>query len=77
MAEFSKQYCEKDDRDFAWDFDILDVAENIPVEHCLPYICEGYGFIAIGRNASSDIELAFRDENGEVYWKPYHEVVVQ
>ena len=77
MAEFSKQYCEKDDRDFAWDFDILEVAEKIPTDHYAAYICEGYGFIGIGKNESGEIILAFRGKNDTVDWKPYHEVVVQ
>jgi hypothetical protein len=77
MAEFSKQYCEHDDRDFSWDFDILEVAEPIPNGHCLMYICEGYGFIAIGKDESGEITLAYRGQNDEITWKPYHEVVVQ
>jgi len=76
MAEFSKQYAEHDDRDFGWDFDILEVADQLENGYCTPMICEGYGFIGIAKNESGEIELAFRDENGEVYWKPYHEVVV-
>ena len=77
MADFSKQYVEHDDRDFGWDFDILEIAKDIHDEHFKPYICEGYGFIAIGKNESGEIILAFRKEEDNIEWKPYHEVVVQ
>lgn len=76
MAEFSKQYCENQEHDFAWDFDILEISKNILAEHYVPCICEGYGFIAIGKNESDEIILAFRKENDEIEWKPYLEVVV-
>ena len=76
MAEFSKQYCDQDDRDFAWDFDILEVAVDIPNGASLfPCICEGYGFISIGKNDSGEIVLGFREKDSLV-WKPYHEIVV-
>lgn len=76
MAEFSKQYCEFDGRDFSWDFDILEIAKTLEPDHYIPIICEGYGFIAIGKNTSDEIILAFR-ENDNVLWKSYHEVVIQ
>jgi hypothetical protein len=77
MAEFSKQYCENDDRDFAWDFDILEIAEMLPNETFIPHICEGYGFIGIGKNKSGEIILAFRGKDDTLEWKPYSEIVVQ
>jgi hypothetical protein len=77
MAEFSKQYVDHNDRDFGWDFDILEVAKGIPEEHSLPYICEGYGFIAIGKDYNGEIFLAFRKEDDKIEWKPYREIVVE
>jgi hypothetical protein len=77
MAEFSKQYCECEDRDFSWDFDILEIAKDLHNEHFVSYICEGYGFIAIGKNEAGEIILAFREKEDKIEWKPYHEVVVQ
>jgi hypothetical protein len=78
MAEFSKQYCEKKDPDFSWDFDILEVASRLAEGEYLPYICEGYGFIAIGK-AGGEIILAFRvagKEEDEAVWKTFNDVVV-
>ena len=76
MAEFSKQYCEHHDHEFGWDFDILEVASKIENGFYLPHICEGYGFVAIGKDESGEIILAFRTQNDEVEWKPYPEVIV-
>lgn len=76
MAEFSKQYCENKDPEFGWDFDILEVASKIENGFYLPYICEGYGFIAIAKDESGEILLAFRRTEEEVEWKPYPEVIV-
>jgi len=76
MAEFSKQYCESHDHEIIPDFDILEIASELSNEHYLPAICEGYGFIAIGKNELGEIILAFRKDADQVEWKPYLEVVV-
>lgn len=49
MAEFSKQWCELNDPDMPWDFDIVEVANNLKQNFYKPYICEGFGFSAIGK----------------------------
>jgi len=51
MAEFSKQWCEINDPDMPWDFDIFEVASNLKNNFYIPYICEGFGFSAIGKFA--------------------------
>ena len=51
MAEFSKQWCEINDPDMPWDFDIFEVANNLTQNFYIPYICEGFGFSAIGKFA--------------------------
>jgi hypothetical protein len=79
MAEFSKQYCENHDPEFPHDFDILEIAEGLENEFYTPIICEGYGFLAIGKDEKGEIILAFRPESGEmedeVIWKSYKEVI--
>ncbi len=75
MADFSKQYCERNDPDFPWDFDILEVADRLEDGEYLPYICEGYGFIAIGKS-DDEIILAFRKDADEAVWKTFDEVIV-
>jgi hypothetical protein len=77
MADFSKQYCELHLQEFTGDFDILAEAEKLPVDHYIPHICEGYGFIAIGKDLDGNINLAFHVyEKDEIVWKPYEEVIV-
>ena len=44
MAEFSKQWCEMNDPDMPWDFDIFEIANNLTQNFYIPYICEGFGF---------------------------------
>ena len=51
MAEFSKQWCELNDPDMPWDFDIIEVANDLKNNYYKPYICEGFGFSAIGKFA--------------------------
>lgn len=79
MAEFSKQYCEHTDSEMPWDFDILEIAKDLPNGHYLPIICEGYSFIAIGKDEEGSILLAFPEDDNptpSAIWKPYAEVVV-
>jgi hypothetical protein len=83
MAEFSKQWCDRNDQEgMEPDFDIETIAEPIEEGFCLNMICEGYGFIAIGKQEGKII-LAF--PTGEmvetpdgpaqvVDWKPYSEL---
>jgi hypothetical protein len=75
MAEFSKQYCEIHDPYMTHDFDILQMAKQVQPEHYIPIICEGFGFIGIGKNEEGEIILAFRKFNDEIEWKPYKEVI--
>ena len=80
MAEFSKQYCEHHDFDFPHDFDINEIAEGLERGHYTSIICEGYGFIAIGKDEGGKIILAMptgenTDEGSGVEWKLLDEVV--
>jgi hypothetical protein len=61
MAEFSKQYCDIHDPGFPWDFDIEEIATEIPRGYYKLIICEGFGFIGIGVGMDREIQLLFRD----------------
>ncbi len=50
MADFSKQWCELNDPEMPWDFDILEEFGKLPKNHYISIICEGFGFIAIMRD---------------------------
>lgn len=73
MADFSKQYCDVWDPGFPCDFDIEEIATGIDNDHYCPMICEGFGFIAIGKDETGKIILAFRDneDSEEVRWQDY------
>lgn len=76
MADFSKQWCEINDPEMPWDFDILEVAKELKPEYGLPYICEGFGFTFIAKNEKGDIVLGFPDYiTDEMEWKTYEEVI--
>ena len=65
MAEFSKQYCEIYDEDFPWDFDIEEIATEIPKGYYKSIICEGFGFSGIGVRLNGDIEILLIDPTAE------------
>lgn len=76
MAEFSKQWVLKQDPEATmWDFDILEEANNLEPEHYIPVICEGYGFIAIAKDEYGGIHLGFKDDQDNVNWVDYNEIV--
>lgn len=85
MAEFSKQWAQIYDPDFGWDFDIEEVSNQLDPNHYVPMICEGFGFIAIGRDENYNVLLAMptgeteTDENGQisdkVTWHAYEDII--
>lgn len=76
MAEFSKQWCDRNDPGgITPSFDILEEANNLEPEHYIPIICEGYGFVAISKDEYGGIHLAFRDNEDNVNWVDYNEIV--
>ncbi|CAB4138486.1 hypothetical protein UFOVP331_66 [uncultured Caudovirales phage] len=75
MADFSKQWCEFNDPEMPSDFDILEEANKLEPNNYIPMICEGYGFIAIGKNEHDDIMLAFRDNKDNIKWENYNNVI--
>jgi hypothetical protein len=58
MAEFSRQYCETFDSEFPWDFDILEEFAHLEPDSMVNTICEGFGFVAIGKSAEGEMLLA-------------------
>lgn len=78
MAEFSKQWIEKNKLDVAPDFDILEIAEQLKDQEFTNIICEGFGFIAIGKQ-NSEIILGYPDgpstDSGiPIKWKNLNEI---
>ena len=82
MAEFSKQWVEKNDPEMGWDFDIEAIASEMSNSTMTNYyLCEGFGAVAIGKDENAVIHLAIStgefNEEGEVEaeWKTLEEVI--
>lgn len=75
MSEFSKQWCDLNDPEMPYDFDIEEVAKNnLKNGECTLLICEGFGFQAIGKNDNGKTILAFKDhESSLIDWVDYEE----
>ena len=77
MADFSKQWCDINDPEMPYDFDILEEFGKLPKNHYIPMICEGFEFIAIMREGEDACLLAFYDDSvdGGVVWEEYHQFI--
>jgi len=49
LAEFSKEYQDKYNPGAEWDFSIGRIFRKLKEGEALPAICEGFGFVGIGR----------------------------
>ena len=83
MAEFSKQWIDKYDKGgMKPDFDIEEVASGLGPDMYTPLICEGFGFIAIGKSQEGEILLEMPQpykagEEEMIMWKPMNEVITE
>lgn len=77
MAEFSKQYIQNFESELGkWDFDIEEIANGLEPEFYTPIICEGLGFVAIGKDIKGGVILAYRNETTDlIYWKSLEETI--
>jgi len=74
MADYSKQWCDINDPEMSFDFDIFEEFEKLPKNNYISMICEGFGFIAIMRNHEDRCLLAF-DDDGEIIWEDYDQFI--
>ena len=75
MADFSKQWCDINDPEMPHDFDILEVFGKLKPNTYENWICEGFGFGAIGNlNGQCMLLMPTEDLNNGV-WTPYEKVV--
>jgi hypothetical protein len=71
MADFSKQWCEINDPEMPWDFDILEEANKLKPDYYISIICEGFGFFGIGKKSDGTIQLYFGPDG----WIDYDKIV--
>jgi len=62
MAEFSKQYCQLNDMGFDGDFDVYEEWSKLKPGYSVAYICEGFGFVAIGKKESGDDIIVYMND---------------
>jgi hypothetical protein len=74
MADYSKQWCDINDPEMSFDFDIFEEFEKLPKNNYISMICEGFGFLAIMRNHEDRCLLAF-DDDGEIIWEEYDQFI--
>ena len=75
MSDFSKQWCDANDPDMPYDFDILEVFSRLKYNTYENWVCEGYGFAAIA-NIDGECMLNMPAEDGvHGKWVPYEDVV--
>jgi hypothetical protein len=83
---YSKQFCEKNNLDLIYDFDIFQIAEFLEEDSYIEVHCEGYNFLGIGKNNKNEILLAIpvledKSENIEIgkkynsIWKKAKEIL--
>jgi len=65
MADFSKQWCDLNDPEMPHDFDIEQIANTLKPDYYKSFICEGFGFTAIGKDTNGEIILFFPDHGEE------------
>jgi hypothetical protein len=79
MAEFSKQYCELHDMGFNGDFDVYEEFNKLEVGNYIPFICEGFGFIAIAKTKDepNTVQVYFREDfdSEDGVWVDFEEVL--
>jgi hypothetical protein len=81
MANFSKQWCDINDTEMPADFDILEIADTLQADTYISEICEGFGFIAIGRSIDNEIMLAMPvppkegDIEEYIQWVSYNDII--
>ena len=64
MAEFSKQWCEANDPELPWDFDIEEEFDQLEPGEFVSLICEGYGFLGLQKQLDGSKYCLYRSAKG-------------
>lgn len=78
MADYSKQWCDQfDPGGMEPDFDIFEILETIDNGMGRACICEGYGFLAVGKDEEGNGLVFMPDEKDFNFgiWVPLDEVI--
>jgi len=72
MAEFSTQYCKIKDMGFDGDFDVYEEWSKLEPNSAIPYICEGFGFMGIGKEEGNDKVWVYLENK----WVDFDDLVI-
>ena len=61
MADFSKQWCDQNDPEMPYDFDVIEEFKQLSEDHYVSMICEGYGFLGIA-NIKGECKVLINNE---------------
>jgi hypothetical protein len=64
MAQYSKQWCDVNELDTQWSFDIEAIADTLPKNSYRAITCDGFGFTAIGKSEEFGTLLYFKNRIG-------------
>ena len=74
MADFSKQWCDINDPDMPSDFCIDEIFNGLSENSYVNYICEGFGFDAIG-NINGELMVSMPTGSHQFKWITYDEMI--
>ena len=77
MADFSKQWCDLNDPEMPYDFDIFEEHNKLQPGYSIPWICEGFGILAVAKGHNNEMLVAISDDDDldYIHWKEYDEFI--
>jgi hypothetical protein len=74
VADYSKQWCDINDSDMPSDFCIDEIFNGLSENSYVNYICEGFGFDAIG-NINGELMVSMPTGSHQFKWITYDELI--
>ena len=76
MADFSKQWCDINDPEMPYDFDIMEEYSKLETGCSVSMICEGFGILGIAKGHNNEVLVAiYPDDSDYIYWIEYDEFI--
>ena len=77
MADFSKQWCDINDPEMPYDFDIMEEHSKLETGYGIGIICEGFGILGIAKGHNNEVLVAvdYLDDDDYIHWIEYDEFI--
>lgn len=77
MADFSKQWCDLNDPEMPYDFDIIEEHSKLQTGYSVSWICEGFGILGIAKGHNNEVLVAvdYPNDDGSIHWIEYDEFI--